>query len=140
MEPSSGRFKVIEDRKIMATLIIWLDSREAKVFKREGGSETLTLVHSHGQKHHAQPHGKHTEMHHPEAVALFKELIPAFHDASEVLLMGPGEAKTQFQKYIKDHHQAIAKKVVGVETVDHPTDGQIREIAKKFFTRVERGL
>ncbi len=124
----------------MATFVIWLDSKEAKVFKREGGKEALSLMHTHGHKHPGQPHGKHGDQHHPEAIALFKDLLHVFRDASEVLLMGPGEAKVQFQKYLKDHEANAAKKVVGVETVDHPTDGQIREIANKFFAKLERGL
>jgi hypothetical protein len=39
----------------MATFVIWLDSKEAKVFKREGGKEALSLMHTHGHKHPGQP-------------------------------------------------------------------------------------
>lgn len=124
----------------MATFIIWLDSREAKIFKRDGANEKLQHLRSHGQKHPAQPHGKHAGSHHPEEIALFKEIAPTFKEASEVLLMGPGEAKVQFQKYMKEHDAVSAKKIVGVETVDHPSDGQIHQIAQKFFTKAEYGV
>ena len=124
----------------MATFIVWIDSREAKVFKRDGAKETLAHVRTHGAKHPAQAHGKHNDSHHPEAIALFKDMIPTFREAKEVLLMGPGEAKVHFQKYLAEHDAASAKKIVGVETVDHPTDAQIHEIARKFFARADLGL
>jgi len=124
----------------MATYIIWLDSREAKVFKREGASEHIKHAHTHGKKHPSQPQGKHSEQHHPEQIALFKDVSATLGDASTILLMGPGEAKGHFKTYLNEHHAAIGKKVAGVETVDHPTDAQIHEIAAKFFKRLELGV
>lgn len=120
----------------MATYVIWLDSHEAKVFKKDGASKTLLHAHTHGTKHPHSPHGKHTSGHHPEEIALFKDLAPTLKDASVILLMGPGEGKVQFQKYLKEHHAGIAQKITGVETVDHPSDPQILEFAEKFFTKL----
>lgn len=51
-----------------------------------------------------------------------------------MLLVGPEDAKTHFQQHLeRHHHEALGKKVIGVETVDHPTDGQIVALAKKFL-------
>lgn len=124
----------------MATYVIWLDSREAKVFKKDGSSTEIKHAHTHGKKHPSEPHGHHGDGHHHEAISLFKDVAPTLVDASEILIFGPGEAKTQFQKYLVEHAPAVAKKIVGVETVDHPTDGQILEAARKFFTRQSVGI
>jgi hypothetical protein len=32
----------------------------------------------------------------------------------------------------------IAKRIIGIETVDHPTDGQILAYAKKFFKKFDQ--
>jgi hypothetical protein len=141
LKTENGRsVELTKETDIMATFIVWIDSCEAKVFKRDGANETLAHVRTHGAKHPAQAHGKHNDSHHPEAIALFKEMIPTFREASEVLLMGPGEAKVHFQKYLKEHDASAAKKIVGVETVDHPTDAQIHAIARKFFARADLGV
>jgi stalled ribosome rescue protein Dom34 len=91
-------------------------------------------LHTHGAKHHNQPHGKHTLSHHPETVALFHDVANSIQDAKEILLCGPGEAKIQFNQYLQKHFaHSIAKSVVATETVDHPTDKQILDFARKFF-------
>jgi hypothetical protein len=36
-------------------------------------------------------------------------------------------------KYIEQHNPQLKKIIAGVETVDHPTDGQIVAMARKFF-------
>lgn len=118
----------------MSAYVIWIDSVEAKLFNLSQKGQSPKHIHAHGHKHHKDPHGKHSEKHHPESESVFKDLCPLIHDASEVLLIGPGEAKTAFKSYLDKHFSTtLAKKVVGVETVDHPTEPQIKEIARKFF-------
>lgn len=124
----------------MATYVIWLDSREAKVFKKTGGSTEIAHAHTHGKKHPVEPHGHHADGHHREAISLFKDVAPTLSDASEILLLGPGEAKQHFRKYLVDHTPEIAKKVVGVETVDHPSDAQILDFARKYFVKRSLGI
>jgi stalled ribosome rescue protein Dom34 len=124
----------------MATYVIWLDSREAKVFKKVGATNEIVHAHTHGKKHPTEPHGHHADGHHREAITLFKEVAPSLSDASQILLLGPGEAKMHFQKYLVEHSPVVAKKIVGVETVDHPTDPQILEVAAKFFKKLDSGL
>jgi hypothetical protein len=40
-------------------------------------------------------------------------------------------------KHATKHDHLIADKVVGIETVDHPTDGQLLAYAKKYFHKVD---
>jgi stalled ribosome rescue protein Dom34 len=116
----------------MSAYTVWIDSREAKVFKMAaGGLETLH-IHAHGAKHHSEPHGKHAGHH--DAEALYKDTAKALADASEILILGPGEAKGHFKTHLEKHFGGtLAKKVVGVEAMDHPTDNQIVAQARKFF-------
>lgn len=122
----------------MAAYVVWLDSREAKVFGLLPSGVEPHHVKAHGKKHHDQPHGKHQEAHHPEAEGVFKELSAILKDASQVLLLGPGESKTHFKTYLERHSAGtLAKKIVGVETVDHPSDNQILEHARAFFKKYD---
>ena len=50
-----------------------------------------------------------------------------------LLIVGPGSAKLEFIRYLHAHDRALEANVVGVETVDHPSDGQIVAYAKKYF-------
>ncbi len=60
--------------------------------------------------------------------------------AHEVLVVGPAQAKHELVKYLQHHMPQLAKKVIGVETVDHPTDGQLLEHARRFFRAADRML
>ena len=65
-------------------------------------------------------------------------MINAVADVNEILIVGPGSAKSELFKHALSHDPAIAKKIVGVETVDHPTDGQILNYAKAYFHKVDQ--
>ncbi len=118
----------------MDAYVIWLDSREAKVFKLAPTGVERKHLEGHGRKRHADPHGKHSEQHHPESEALFKDLAAALVDAGELLILGPGEAKTRFKGWLERHDpKGLAKRIVGVETVDHPKENEIVAKAREFF-------
>jgi hypothetical protein len=58
--------------------------------------------------------------------------------AEEVLVVGPSAAKLEFMRYVHKHDQATEAKIVGIETVDHPTDGQLVAYANQYFKRRDR--
>jgi stalled ribosome rescue protein Dom34 len=116
----------------MAAYVVWMDHEHAKLFKFAPGVKPVphTIKH-HGNDHHT--HGK-KENTGAEHGAYFHEVAQALKDSSEVLLVGPGLAKDHFKKHLDSHHhQELAKKILGSEAMDHPTDGQILAHARKFF-------
>jgi len=45
-----------------------------------------------------------------------------------------GLAKDHFKTHLETHHTAgLAKRIIGMEVVDHPTDNQILAASRKFF-------
>jgi hypothetical protein len=58
-------------------------------------------------------------------------------ESKEILIVGPGSAKLDLMKHATKHDHSIAEKVVGIETVDHPTDGQLLAYAKKYFAKAD---
>lgn len=55
-----------------------------------------------------------------------------------MLVVGPSTAKLQFIRYAYKHDATLEPRIVGVETVDHPTDGQLVAYAKRYFARDDR--
>jgi len=64
----------------------------------------------------------------------YKEVLEAVSDSdpSRILIIGPGEAKTEFMHEVEKVGQ-LAKKVVGMESVDHLTENQIAAMVRKYF-------
>jgi hypothetical protein len=52
-------------------------------------------------------------------------------DAGAVPITGPAKAKTELVKHIDRHMPVLKAKIAGVETVDHPTDGELVAQASK---------
>ena len=52
----------------------------------------------------------------------------------------PAQAKVAFRHYIDEKHRDVAKRVVGVETLDHPSDGELLAYARKYFVKVDQML
>ena len=117
--------------------VIWVDHHEAHVLFYD--PEHNQIIRSNAKQahlhHKANVRGSGNA---PEDRHFFDEILAQVADVSEILLVGPGFAKGELQKYATEHHAAIAKKIIGVKTVDHPTDGQVLAYAKECFQRFEQ--
>jgi hypothetical protein len=60
-------------------------------------------------------------------------VVQALDGAHEILIVGPSQAKLRLIQHMQAHHAEMFAKVIGVETVDHPTDGQLVAYARKYF-------
>lgn len=72
--------------------------------------------------------------------AFMNEVAHAVSQAGEILLIGPGNAKSEFTTYLDSHNPGLRAKILGVEAVDHPSDGEIVAYARKFFKPVDAML
>ncbi len=113
---------------------LWLDHHEAKLFHVDRESFDETKMHA--RAHHVHRHGRGAgEGHeHPDdIVRFFEQVAKAAADVEQLLVIGPSTAKLQFLRHLRDRHPALEAKVVGLETVDHPSDGQLAAYAKRYF-------
>jgi stalled ribosome rescue protein Dom34 len=118
---------------------VWLDHKEARVFAVHVDKVDEELIAAPHHLHHKHPRGPEGVKDHPEDTKrFFRELASSLEGAEQVLIVGPSTAKLEFLRYIEKHDHALGPKVVGMETVDHPTDGQLAAYAKSYFKRVER--
>ncbi len=119
--------------------VVWIDHREAKVFHFNPTEvEKLVLHPDHPTKHihhkantvgsgHAAPNDE-----------FLHAVAESFADAGAVLIAGPANTKTQLVAHIEKHDPKLKALIKGVETVDHPTDGQLVAHARKYFAVEDR--
>jgi stalled ribosome rescue protein Dom34 len=118
---------------------VWIDHKEARIFhiaaeKNDEVSVTVPLHHLH-RKH---PRGAEGVKEHPEDTKrFFHEVVGALESAEELLIVGPSTAKLDLIRYIHQHAHALEPRVVGIETVDHPSDGQLVAYARTYFKRID---
>ena len=119
--------------------IVWIDHREARVFHfNQMDVDTLVLHSSEPTRHlHHKANtigsGNVAENH-----EFFEDVTQAVADAGQILIMGPANAKTELMKHIQRDHPELIKLVAGVETADHPTDGELVAHARKYFKSTDR--
>lgn len=128
--------------------VVWIDHTEARVFhvqpetpghpEPEPVDEATVLSPQH--HFHRHPKGRGDPSPHPEdATHFFEEIAGSLAGADSVLIVGPSSAKLEFLKYVEDRRDpTLRAKIVGVETVDHPTDREIAGYARKYFKASDR--
>jgi stalled ribosome rescue protein Dom34 len=119
---------------------VWIDHQEARVFHVESASFDEATLRAPPQ-HHLKRHSDRTaaEKNHPdEAKHFFHDVARALDSADEILVVGPSTAKLQFLKYVHAHEPKLEQRIVGLETVDHPTDAQLAAFARHYFHRADR--
>ena len=119
---------------------VWLDHKEAHIFHiYGGGSDEATIKAPLQNTHHKHPKGPSGAKEHPDdAKRFFHEIARAMESAEEILVVGPSTAKLELVRYIHKNHHALEPKIIGLETVDHPTDPQIVAYARNYFKKVIR--
>jgi len=58
--------------------------------------------------------------------------------AGAILITGPGKTKNEFENYVREHNPDLTKRISGVEALDHPSDGEMLALARKFFKADDR--
>ena len=119
--------------------VVWIDHREARVFHFNAEDvERLVLHPDHPTRHihhKANSIGSgHASADHDYLHAVAESVA----DAGAVLITGPANAKTELVEHIRVHDPQLTRLIVGVETVDHPSDPQLVAHAKKYFMAADR--
>ena len=73
-----------------------------------------------------------------EDKAFFERVAEAVADAGAILIVGPADEKDAFATFLAERHPAIRTHVEGVERVDHPTDGELLDFARRYFKAADR--
>lgn len=127
---------------------IWIDHRRAIIVTLDDAVQPIGVIESQAEKHLERAgdsplHGpyeahqvpaddKRQRAYTAELNRYYDRVIVALRDLDSLLIMGPGEAKTELSKRLG--HQHLSDHVVGIETVDKMTDMQIVAKVHKFFS------
>jgi stalled ribosome rescue protein Dom34 len=119
--------------------VVYIDHAEAQVFEFAGSGVT---------EHRIRPKDRQGNIHHKagsvgsghahDSKAYLTAVAEALQPSHEILIVGHGTAKDEFASFIRDHVPALAPRIVGIETVDQPTKGEILAFARKFFEAKDR--
>jgi stalled ribosome rescue protein Dom34 len=122
---------------------IWIDHKEAVVVFLGAGEDedVMERIESGMEKHvrfsgrSAADEGSADDQRDRQFTAhldkYYDAVIAHLHDTESILIFGPGEAKGEFEKRLEK--SSLGKRVVGIETVDKMTDGQIEAKVRQHF-------
>jgi len=128
---------------------LWIDRRSAVIVTLNEGEASLQRIPSNLRKHvrnaggtrSKSPYGPRQIMAEDKRENEFlnhlnhyyQEVIGHLRDAESILILGPGEAKTELKKRLEDEN--LGERIVGVESVDKLTEPQIKAHVKAHFVQ-----
>jgi stalled ribosome rescue protein Dom34 len=119
--------------------VTWIDHKEARIFHLHPDATDETTILAPQHHLHRHPLGPADVRGSAEdARRFFKEVARALEGADALLIVGPSSAKLEFFRYLHEHDRRLEAKVVGVESADHPTDGEIVARARDCFAVSDR--
>jgi len=119
--------------------LVWIDHHEAKIFHFNAADVDSTTVHSsdpHQHIHHkANTRGS---GHAPVDAGFLERVSQAIMQAGAILITGPANAKKELAAHITRAHPDLGKRISAVEALDHPSDGELVALARRFFRADDR--
>lgn len=129
---------------------VWIDHRKAVVVTLAESGEKLTLIESGVEKRvrsASGSRGKNPDG--PQRIApedtlerkftqhlndYYEKVVKCFDGAKSILIFGPGEAKLELKKQVKN--KTVIARISAVETADKMTDPQVKAHVRAFFQPV----
>jgi hypothetical protein len=119
--------------------VIWIDHLEARVFHFNATDvERLVLKPDQPTRHIHHKANSIGSGHAAPDQDYLHAVAESVADSGAVLIAGPANTKTELVEHIRRHDPELAKLIVGVETVDHPSDAQLVAHAKKYLMAADR--
>jgi len=120
---------------------LWIDHRKAIVVFTGNGGEETRIIESGMEKHVRFSGGGRSEQGRADDQRdkkftghlnkYFDEVVSHIGDVEAILIFGPGEAKGELEKRLAK--KGLSGRIVGIETVDKMTDGQIAAKVRQHF-------
>ena len=116
---------------------LWIDHRQAVIAAVTGDTEDLARIVSGLEKHvrfsggQVEAEDSRDKRFEGHLRQYYDKVVASLRDARSILILGPGEAKHEVEKHLRD--AGLGKTIVGVETADKMTDPQIAAAARRRF-------
>jgi len=119
--------------------VVWLDHHEARVIHFDAETSNKETVHpADPPKHLHIKSGSASGTHLHGDPVFYRDVAAACDESTEVLLMGPSSAKTEFVHYLRQHWPTTFERISGVETSARLTDPQLLAEGRRFFATENR--
>lgn len=121
----------------MSSLIIWLNTNEAKLFHLLPTGAIQKTVKTHGFTHHKESLGRNHPLHQTSEESFFRDLCKNLEQikAQEWYILGGGQGKKHFLNYIERNEPELKKFITGVAATDLTDEAQIIAEGMKFFKK-----
>ena len=126
---------------------LWIDHRKALIVAVTDKGEEMRLIISKVEKQPGRPGGiRSTTPYESQLVPAddsrerkftghlniyYNAVIASIRDAESILILGPGEAKSELKKRLV--RNKLRGRIVGIETIDRMTDRQIAAKVRRYF-------
>ncbi len=119
--------------------IVWIDHHEAKIFQFDSAEVDATTIPSSRPHQHIHHKANASDSGHaPVDTSFLKKVAHALQHVGVVLITGPAGAKKELAAYIQREDPTLAKRIAAVQTLDHPSDGELVKLARTFFAVDDR--
>lgn len=115
----------------MLHAVIWIDHKQAQILQFDAEHVAASKVKA--SSHHTRQHGSTVRTEHE----FFGHVCDALAGVPSVLVVGTHTAQADVKHYVEKHRPETAKRVVGYETADYPTEGQLVALARTYFLKRE---
>jgi stalled ribosome rescue protein Dom34 len=113
----------------LSRAVLLIDHHAAQVLPLDVEASQPQQIRDHA--HYTRQHGSSVRTEHE----FFGHVCDALAPVGEVLVTGSHKAQADFRHYVEKHRPALAPRVVGWQTVDHPTPAQLLAEARSFFVK-----
>jgi hypothetical protein len=119
--------------------IVWIDHHQAKVFRFNASDIDRDVIRPHDPTVHLH-HKANTigSGHAPVDKDYLRRITESVSGAGAIMIVGPANAKAELAAHIAAHAPGLSARVSTVEAADHPTDGELVALARKFFRAHDR--
>ena len=118
---------------------VWIDHREARIFGVSADGADEIVLHDLSAPAHIHRKADHVHLGKAEPDTKFlAEVADRLAGFRGIIIVGPGTARTELAGYLAENRPLVAKRVWGIAPADHPTDGQLVALARKYFRAADR--
>lgn len=119
--------------------LIWIDHHEARIYQFNALEFDRSRIRSSDPHLHLHHKANTVGSGHADVDHAFLERVgQAVGHSGAILITGPGTAKNELAAHLERTHPDIAKRVSGTESLDHPTDGELLALGRRFFLADDR--
>lgn len=100
----------------------------------EFDAEHLEVHKVKAHSHYTRQHGSAVRTDHE----FFAEVCKALKGVAEVLVTGGHVIQADFRHYVDKHSPETARHIVGWETINQPSEGELVAFARKYFLKLDK--